>query len=79
MPDEVVGIWQRPKTFVSWLYIINRYLATIGNAVFFALVFKELPLEVSAHAIDQVCFKHSSKSTQGQQNLTMQIAAKYMV
>ena len=52
MPDEIVGIWQRPKTFVSWLYIMNRYLATIGNAIFFALVFKKLPLEVSAHATD---------------------------
>ncbi|KZP23915.1 hypothetical protein FIBSPDRAFT_1042479 [Athelia psychrophila] len=42
LPQEISGIWLRKKTLISWLYLINRYLATFGNAVFFAFVFKTL-------------------------------------
>ncbi|KZP23919.1 hypothetical protein FIBSPDRAFT_930145 [Athelia psychrophila] len=42
MPDEISGIWSRKKTLISWLYLINRYLAILGNVGFLALVFKTL-------------------------------------
>lgn len=47
-PDEVTGIWCRPKTLISYLYIANRYTASLGNIVFFILGFMTLEHEVSA-------------------------------
>jgi len=42
LPQEISGIWLRKKTLISWLYLINRYLATFGNAIFFVFVFRTL-------------------------------------
>ncbi|KZP23938.1 hypothetical protein FIBSPDRAFT_951535 [Athelia psychrophila] len=51
MPAEISGIWSRKKTLISWLYLMNRYLATFGNAAFFAVVFKTLSPGVAYSSI----------------------------
>lgn len=42
LPREVTAIWRRPITLNTALYLANRYLATIGSAVFLGVGFLTL-------------------------------------
>ena len=68
MPNEIAGIWRRPKTMISWLYLVNRYLATLGNAAFLTIGFLTLSDKVSLkfrrsniHHWSPISFRSESK------------------
>ncbi|KAF7982735.1 hypothetical protein HWV62_26608 [Athelia sp. TMB] len=37
LPLEIASIWRRPKTLISWIYLVNRYTASFGNIAFFVI------------------------------------------
>lgn len=41
-PLEVTSIWKRPKTLISWIYLVNRYLASISRIAFFVINWEKL-------------------------------------
>ncbi|KAF7982765.1 hypothetical protein HWV62_26668 [Athelia sp. TMB] len=47
LPLEISSIWNRPKTLISWIYLVNRYTASLGRIPFFIISWLSLSDKIS--------------------------------
>lgn len=59
-PLEVTSIWKRPKTLISWIYLANRYVASIGNIAFFVIDWEKMSDKVRLILLNPLSWTHAN-------------------